>query len=45
MQLRMYLLQVDATDSPTDQLLTDRPAGRKTKPALVYISFDDNAVR
>jgi X-X-X-Leu-X-X-Gly heptad repeat protein len=61
----MYLLQVDATDEPSDQLtgsadqltggtdqlaggtdqLTGSTEGRRTKPALVYISFEDNAIR
>jgi hypothetical protein len=54
----MYLLQVDATDEPSDQLtgsadqltggtdqLTGSTDGRRSKPALVYISFEDNAIR
>jgi X-X-X-Leu-X-X-Gly heptad repeat protein len=61
----MYLLQVEATDEPSDQLtggadqltgstdqltggtdqLTGSTEGRRTKPALVYISFEDNAIR
>ncbi len=39
----MYLLQVDATDKTTDELT--EPNVKKTKPALVYISFDENAAR
>ena len=34
----------DQLTGSTDQL-TGRPEGRKTKPALVYISFEENAVR
>ena len=54
----MYLLQVEATDEPSDQLtgsadqltdgtdqLTGSTEGRRSKPALVYISFEDNAIR